>query len=94
MDESKTIEWVFSGIGTQIISYLITAGLSAFIGYKIGVKNTVKQIQKAGENSKQHQVSTVKNLSSIEHKVTTLTQIQESGNNSSQKQIGDTHNDG
>ena len=49
------MEWIFEGIGTAIITLiigLITGGL-----YKYCVnKNTVKQSQKAGDNSSQIQI--------------------------------------
>lgn len=51
------MEWIFDGIGTAIITLiggLLTGGA---VGYKIGInKNTVKQKQKAGDNSSQIQI--------------------------------------
>lgn len=97
MEESKAIEWIFSGIGTTTLSHLVTALFSAFIGYKVGIHNTLKQIQKAGKNSKQYQSTVVKNsslTSRMKTKSIELTQTQEAGDNSSQKQIGETQNDG
>ena len=93
----NSTEWIFSGIGTTVLSHIVTAVVSAFAGYKVGVRSTVKQIQKAGKNSKQYQRSTLQNSSSNNAKKTTasiLTQTQEAGDHSSQKQIGDTNNDG
>lgn len=52
----KWIEWVFSGIGTQILSFIV----GTIIGYKVGVKNSFRQMQKAGDNAKQIQVGKIK----------------------------------
>lgn len=96
MIDSEDIKWIFSGSGTTILSHIVTAVVSAFAGYKVGFRSTVKQIQKAGKNSKQYQRSTLQNSSSNNAKTTAsmLTQTQEAGDHSSQKQIGDTNNDG
>lgn len=96
MIDSEDIKWIFSGSGTTILSHIVTAVVSAFAGYKVGVRSTVKQIQKAGKNSKQYQRSNLQNSSSNNAKTTAsmLTQTQEAGDHSSQKQIGDTNNDG
>lgn len=56
-------EWVFDGIGTEIIVGLISLMVGAFgggvVGYKIGIKNKIKQNQKARNNAKQHQVGAI-----------------------------------
>lgn len=53
-------EWVFDGIGTQIVGIiigLIIGGTGGGItGYKIGTKNKIKQKQKALNNSDQKQI--------------------------------------
>lgn len=50
------MEWIFDGIGTELIvgaiGGFVTGGC---IGYKIGVRNTIKQKQKAKSNSTQIQ---------------------------------------
>lgn len=43
------MEWFFDGIGTQIVSLLISGIVGGLIGYKIGIS------QHAGNNSKQTQ---------------------------------------
>ena len=51
------MEWIFDGIGTAIITLIIGFLTGGTIGYKIGInKNTVKQNQKAGNNSSQTQI--------------------------------------
>ena len=52
------MEWVFNGIGTQIISIAV----SFLIGYKVGVYRTLKQKQIAGDNSTQTQVGGIYNV--------------------------------
>lgn len=53
------LEWIFEGIGTELISLVIGAVLGGAAGYKIGSKNKIKQSQKAGDNSKQVQIGSV-----------------------------------
>lgn len=58
------MEWIFDGIGTELISLLISFALGGCAGYGIGVvvtKNKIKQKQKAGDNAKQVQVGQVNN---------------------------------
>jgi hypothetical protein len=53
------LEWIFDGIGTELISLVIGAAFGGAAGYKIGSKNKIKQNQKAGDNSKQVQIGSV-----------------------------------
>ena len=53
------LEWIFEGIGTELLSLAIGAVVGGLTGYKIGVKNKVKQTQKAGKNSTQNQIGSV-----------------------------------
>lgn len=49
------MDWFFDGIGTEMISLLISFALGGGVGYGIGVvvtKNKIKQKQKAGDNAK------------------------------------------
>ena len=55
------MEWFFSGIGTEIISALIGLVIGGVGGYKIGVRNKIKQVQKAGDNSNLSQTGSVVN---------------------------------
>jgi hypothetical protein len=54
---SKVMEWIFDGIGTEIISLIaglvFGGGAGAFIGIKIGIKKVDKQTvsRKVGEGS-------------------------------------------
>lgn len=56
-------EWIFDGIGTEIIVAVIGLLVGAFgggaVGYKIGVKNKIKQKQKAGDNVNQNQIGAI-----------------------------------
>lgn len=51
------LEWIFDGIGTELISLIVGILFGGTAGYKIGSKN--KQKQKAGDNSKQMQIGSV-----------------------------------
>ena len=55
----ETLEWIFDGIGTELISLIIGAVLGGAAGYKIGSKNKIKQKQKAGDDSEQIQIGCV-----------------------------------
>ena len=51
------MEWIFDGIGTAIITLIVGLLTGGAVGYKIRInKNTVKQKQKAGDNSSQIQI--------------------------------------
>lgn len=95
------MEWIFDGIGTEIVGLLISLIIGAITGgvvvYKIGVKNTTKQVQKAHDKSKQEQIIRVNMDNNSTHKThtknkTTINQSQKAGNNASQSQIGGTNN--
>jgi len=61
------MEWIFDGIGSELISVLIGLAIGGGAGYYIGVTNTtnkIKQKQKAGDNAKQEQVGQVNNYGS------------------------------
>lgn len=57
----ENLEWIFDGIGTELISLIIGTVLGGAAGYKIGSKNKIKQKQEAGDNSKQIQIGSVIN---------------------------------
>ena len=42
----ENIEWIFSGIGTYILSVLAGLLVGGFTGYKIGIRSKVKVKQK------------------------------------------------
>lgn len=51
------MEWIFDGIGTAIITFILGLIIGGPTGYKIGVRRTqIKQKQKAGDSSTQTQV--------------------------------------
>ena len=59
----ENIEWIFSGIGTYILSVLAGLLVGGFTGYKIGIRSKVKvkQKQRAGNNSNQTQIGNITN---------------------------------
>lgn len=94
------MEWFFDGIGTEIVGIVIGLIISAIgggaVGYKIGIKRTLSQEQRAGENSEQRQELQIgKNdvgTNSSKSK-TNLKQSQKAGNGSVQTQIGGINDD-
>lgn len=55
------MEWIFDGIGTEIISLIISFLGGGFIGYKIGIKNKISQRQKGGNHASQTQIGSIVN---------------------------------
>lgn len=93
------MEWIFDGIGTEIIGMivsLIIGGFGAVVGYKIGIKRNVKQIQMASDAAKQKQELNAeasdsnKNFSKSQ---TNIKQVQKAGNDAVQTQIGRINDD-
>ena len=90
------IQWIFSGIGTQILSALGGLVLGGLIGYKIRDKQFGRQKQVGGEQSNQRQVFYVDttNDALTDDSVTShqkrqiINQSQKAGENSKQVQIG------
>lgn len=56
------MEWFFDGIGTELVSLIIGLVVGGGTGYKIAIsKKSIKQKQKAGDNSSQTQIGEVNN---------------------------------
>ena len=49
------MEWIFDGIGTTIISSIISLIVGGTAGYTIGINKNIQK-QKAGDNSTQIQI--------------------------------------
>lgn len=94
------MEWIFDGIGTEIIGIVISLIIGALgggaVGYKIGIKRTAKQKQLAGDDAEQKQELHIgesnANKNSSKSK-TNIKQIQKAGNNAVQTQIGGINDD-
>ena len=58
------MEWIFDGIGTAIMSGIIGAVIGGTTRYQIGIhkKISIKQNQKAGDNSNQIQIGNTKDV--------------------------------
>ena len=87
----NNLQWIFDGIGTELLSLAIGAIAGGFAGYKIGVKKNGKQVQKAKSGAKQRQElivdgdATVGGKSNVQN---SIRQTQKAGKNSEQIQIG------
>ena len=55
----ESISWIFDGLGTEIFSLIVGLISGGAIGYKIGIHNRIKQSQKARNNSRQTQISSI-----------------------------------
>ncbi len=89
------MDWIFDGIGTEIIGIIISLIIGALgggaVGYKIGIKKTAKQKQNARNDAEQKQELYVgeSNIGKNPSKTkTNIKQSQKAGNNSVQTQIG------
>lgn len=87
----ENLEWIFDGIGTELISLAVGAIAGGFSGYIIGVKKIARQSQKAKSGAKQRQELLIDNDVATGEKCNvqnTLKQAQNAGNDSEQVQIG------
>ncbi len=51
------MDWFFSGLGTGIVTFILGSLVGGTAGYKIATKkNTIRQNQRAGDDSSQMQV--------------------------------------
>ncbi len=92
------MEWLFDGLGTELVSMviglLLGTGVGGIAGYKIGInKSVLKQNQKAGTDSKQKQigksvVGASKDELNVESNNSKIKQNQKAGNGAAQTQIG------
>jgi len=57
----QNISWIFDGIGTAAVTFLLGLSVGGTAGYKIAIKKNIKQTQKAGDNSSQSQIGEIKN---------------------------------
>ena len=48
----ENLQWIFDGIGTELLSLVIGGIAGGFAGYKIGIKKSGKQVQKAKSGTK------------------------------------------
>lgn len=53
------MEWIFSGIGTSLVSAIIGLVIGSSVGYKVGLKTRIKQKQQTGDNSSQSQIGNI-----------------------------------
>ena len=54
------MDWIFSGIGTAIVTFVLGLIFGGGVGYRIAInKNKIKQSQKAGKQSSQTQIGSV-----------------------------------
>ena len=87
----ETLQWVFDGIGTELLS-LVNGGIAGgFTGYKIGIKKSGKQVQKAKNGAKQRQEMIVDSDITVREKnneQNSIRQTQKAGKNSEQVQFG------
>jgi hypothetical protein len=57
----ESLSWLFEGLGTEILSFLLGLSSGSIVGYKISKIVKVKQTQKGGDNSEQVQIGNINN---------------------------------
>lgn len=89
------MEWLFDGIGTEIVSIVVSLIIGALgggaVGYKIGIKRTATQKQRAGDDSEQKQelhIGENAGVTNVSKNKTNIKQYQKAGDGSVQTQIG------
>lgn len=91
------LEWIFDGVGTEIISLIIGTITGGAIGYKVGIKKRIGQRQIAKDGALQEQVARMEGTTDIKSNVkkidTQVSQVQKAGNHAIQSQSGDFRND-
>lgn len=86
-------EWIFDGIGTEIVGIIIGLAIGGTAVHKFVTRNKSKQKQTAGDNAKQHQeMNTQTDIKEAGKVRNNLKQIQKAGDNAEQSQIGGTNN--
>ena len=84
---NNNYEWIFSGIGTSILTGLVGLIIGGISGYKIGRhKSKIKQSQKTKDDSNQAQIGTKCNSDNVKN---TIKQNQKARNHAEQIQIGE-----
>lgn len=58
---SEDIKWIFDGIGTAAVTFVFGLLVGGATVYKYAIKKTIKQTQKAGDNSNQTQIGEINN---------------------------------
>lgn len=54
------VKWIFDGIGTAMITFVLGLLVGGTTGYKIAIKKTIRQVQKSGDNSNPIQIGEIK----------------------------------
>ena len=87
----EKLQWIFDGIGTELLSLAIGVIGGGLAGYKIGVKKSGQQNQIAKGSAKQRQEMIIDGVSKNEDRESVneeINQTQNAGKNSEQVQIG------
>ncbi len=87
-------EWIFSGIGTTILSGIVGVIIGGIGEYQIDIDNKGKQRQKAGDDAKQQQEFRLqdKNIKGENKIRNTIKQTQKAGDRAEQTQVGGVRN--
>lgn len=89
---AEWINWVFDGIGTEILVAVISLIIGGIGGFTIGKHTKSSQTQEAGDSAKQKQAITIDNGiltdSKKSQETNVIIQKQRAGNDSEQIQTG------
>ena len=85
------LQWIFDGIGSEILGLAVGAIVGGITGYRVGVRKNTKQIQKAKSGANQRQELVVDDPVMVGDKSSVqnnIRQTQKAGKNSDQIQVG------
>ncbi len=84
----ENVQWIFSGIGVEILKVLIGAIIGGGVGYAVGVRRKISQSQIATDNAEQDQNTNIIENQSEKVIESGINQKQKAGNDSKQSQVG------
>ena len=87
------VQWIFSGIGVEILKVLAGTIIGGGVGYAVGVRRKISQSQIVADNAEQDQKANVVDNQSEKGLVSGIKQKQKAGNGSKQSQVGTIKNE-
>jgi len=87
------LQWIFSGIGVEILKVLAGVIIGGGVGYAVGVRRKIAQSQIAADDAEQEQKANIVDNQSEKRLESGINQKQKAGNGSKQSQVGTIKNE-